>query len=854
MEAVPQQDNLFAEASAAFAVDVSGSTHGMTLLAEKNFVRMVADLLSGQAQAKARVLPWNSSMGDVSPIAALDSLKSGGQTRPSVLLTNKFGREALLSSTVWFLMTDGLISERQRLDFAEEITTAGIHGTTCITIIFGYTDKSPIKSNISVGASAFTLCPDSLFLYYDIATHNVLIMQTKGIFNTLLKGEDSPAINVSSTWASFPKLSLKDLSDIIVPAPKRLGKNEVQLQDSLLINFDDLWANSLDKDSVDRIFSNPDNLRTVVMQSQGQNKIHQFQHWAQQQQSLVQDPLWKARIDVGGRARLAFEERKDAISQASGASLAALKWKLRMAHDQNMKNFLQSCQEERVQSLVRNSTIQAADIQSLVPIDSPESLSSTSPRRSRDRTHTPWPAYEDSITNTAGTSQGSPQDWTDVARNFSGSYWSAQVLQSPGTEPNFSSNNYPSVMLQSAGDTPMAPPEILTTHSATQGFLWTPGFRQVKDSGMKPGHCKGACFICGATDTQLALLFGLSPSYRRDGRHPALKHCQTGNPPKNPWDVWDYMCAEARPVAISWVSCDPCSTYEVDGPIGGSKVSLPVVEFRSNQEAYKKRLALICEGLVERDYHPIAFLNVMLELRNAHAKSSSTRPMDMGLLTTIRAETAVIANLLSDIVVTKPGLPTVTSAATGMETSSLGALLRQAVYATSDGFASPSLLDCSMRAFVISFQLAIEAPPLPIPAGVKRAAVLNRYLFAMAEHYVVTRGSQLSPAKDASVEDDTELVMVDIPNEVEAAAAEGEARTSIPPPKNDKIAHYRELGVLREFGELEMSGLLQRATAVVSAALQDISAMHVYGTTKQLFELVSSRVDVRQVMESARKT
>src|SRR4051794_35354202 len=98
----------YGDARVSFAVDVSGSTAGSILGAERSFVQQCASLLSEDAQERALILPWNHRAQIPKPIHRLDTLTSGGYTIPGAIIEDSVCRAALKASSLWFLLTDGL--------------------------------------------------------------------------------------------------------------------------------------------------------------------------------------------------------------------------------------------------------------------------------------------------------------------------------------------------------------------------------------------------------------------------------------------------------------------------------------------------------------------------------------------------------------------------------------------------------------------------------------------------------------------------------------------------------------------------------------------------------------------------
>jgi hypothetical protein len=98
-----------------------------------------------------------------------------------------------------------------------------LHGTACIVVLFGYKCQKPVDCNTSVGISIFGMAPDCLFLFHDIASGMVSILQSKGVFNKLLpNGYGVLSLDEHTKWWELPTISYGDLSQIDIQAPRKL--------------------------------------------------------------------------------------------------------------------------------------------------------------------------------------------------------------------------------------------------------------------------------------------------------------------------------------------------------------------------------------------------------------------------------------------------------------------------------------------------------------------------------------------------------------------------------------------------------------------------------------------------------
>ena len=102
-------------------------------------------------------------------------------------------------------MTDGEIDRLELECFSKGICETGLHGTPCVVILFGYKTTRPVSCNISVGLSVFSNAADCLFLFHDIDTTAVYILQSKGVFKGLLPLDFGELILDSRTlWRDLP--------------------------------------------------------------------------------------------------------------------------------------------------------------------------------------------------------------------------------------------------------------------------------------------------------------------------------------------------------------------------------------------------------------------------------------------------------------------------------------------------------------------------------------------------------------------------------------------------------------------------------------------------------------------------
>ncbi|KAF5004453.1 hypothetical protein FDECE_9055 [Fusarium decemcellulare] len=107
----PDRDHSVHTASVAIAVDVSSSTAGPALAAEKKLVSRIAKRLSVKSQLSSLILPWSGIAHDCLGLNSVDTLTPQLMTRPVAILENETHLAALSRSSLWILLTDGEVSD-----------------------------------------------------------------------------------------------------------------------------------------------------------------------------------------------------------------------------------------------------------------------------------------------------------------------------------------------------------------------------------------------------------------------------------------------------------------------------------------------------------------------------------------------------------------------------------------------------------------------------------------------------------------------------------------------------------------------------------------------------------------------
>lgn len=330
------------------AIDKSGSTYGKTLEAEISVVQEICRLRSPNNNHPIYLLPWCDET--LEPIklpeetVAMQSLVGGGGTDPGVLYSSTAYLKAIQDSGVWFLLTDGLIQDSLVENFALKTAKLRLHNKSCVVIVFdSFNSGPPAACNISVGIATYAVAPNCLFLFHDIPTSKVRIMQAKGSFNKLLPMTNhehvQPVLNKYTTWAELPRMAYEDISRIQLASVRALDEQEVALADGLIVKMPDLLSGRADPETVEKIVRDDDNLKSIVLASMTRGTGKDLEAWLESQQKPM-PKMSGSRFDVNGEAQKAVAQLLEALSNhAEEAVIESLRESLRSAHEANLRVF-----------------------------------------------------------------------------------------------------------------------------------------------------------------------------------------------------------------------------------------------------------------------------------------------------------------------------------------------------------------------------------------------------------------------------------------------------------------------------------------------------------------------------------
>ncbi|KAJ5698396.1 hypothetical protein N7462_000401 [Penicillium macrosclerotiorum] len=344
-----------------FAIDVSGSTAGRILRQEQNAILAVASNSKSQdLVSRSTVLPWSHRSYPPRSIAGVESLTSGGGTYPGTLLGDPACKSRLQDSSLWFLLTDGFIEEPLVQKFANAIPEAGIHGTACVIILFGYALASPFDCNVSVGMAVFAVAPHCIFLFHDVRTAVVYVLQAKGCFaNMLPEDKRFSLFGKWTTWENLVTITYEDLSNVRVPAPTKLARDTVLLPLGRQFDLQDIYNDTVSEADKLTLLSDYSALDVVLLAARTRGKGEQVKEWISKSRSTTdsKDPIFLQRDDKGSVAKNTLltlldrvvnpemlESQPDILWQTLYASnefsaVLPIKSKLRKLHSNNWNQF-----------------------------------------------------------------------------------------------------------------------------------------------------------------------------------------------------------------------------------------------------------------------------------------------------------------------------------------------------------------------------------------------------------------------------------------------------------------------------------------------------------------------------------
>ncbi|KAF5027037.1 hypothetical protein F66182_913 [Fusarium sp. NRRL 66182] len=279
----PQPDGLIEirNLSPVFAVDVSSSTKGRILEQEKKSVSFVTSKLEPSTLIEqSYILPWDSQ--PYNPISSdqVETLQNGCGTNPLGIVDDSLCREHLEQASIWFLMTDGAIKEPCVNAFANKIAEKRLHGTPAVLIVFGNRSCPPSQCNISAGMSVFAASPHYVFLFHDVWSQELFILQAKGSFASLLpKGSYFKSFGSGTRWSDLGQTTYAKLMSVRVASPIQLLKDEVALPNGKIFDMTSIYNDSISQQERMQLMSSYSALDTILVVAETRGESFLVKLW-----------------------------------------------------------------------------------------------------------------------------------------------------------------------------------------------------------------------------------------------------------------------------------------------------------------------------------------------------------------------------------------------------------------------------------------------------------------------------------------------------------------------------------------------------------------------------------------------
>jgi hypothetical protein len=674
----------FRDVKAVIAMDVSGSTKGKVIEQEIKAAQTICSNLSPVSSAQTTVIPWDHRIHTSITAKHVHRLRSqGGGTRPSVLASSGTCVNTLGNCSAWLLFTDGEIANQEIREFSRGLCSNGLHGTACIIVLFGYRCQKPVDCNISVGISIFGIARDCLFLFHDVESGIVYVLQSKGTFNKLLRnGGNKLSLEGQTNWWDLPTINYSELSQIDIPAPRKLDSGTILLQSNLTVRLKDIYSDKVDTATANEILENDDNLKTLLLTSEINGQNDSIKTWIVKQKMKGRDILHIPRPDINNSAETFI--RKLLAKETCTMDLdqkKCLQTQLRIAH-KNWIAFLADTDVEQKTVKRREEIVHKA-------LDRVTSNAVQSSRGS----WTPRMISPISIVSAESKKRFPVHDLADVSLNV--------------------------------GDSP-------ANFSPDTDILFIPGYKYNRYSASPPAF-EGECPICGETGTILSLLV----------KEPAITHASPGFPLPNSRAVLDlplslsigtYSEAEALSPFISCNSCAYVLVQMKTSPITSTEKiigAIPLVPGAICGESKQMTIDILDKALAkrfEKDMLELVFLSMLhfMEMNTSGDGFERTRKMALRWAARLLANSISVPLTLTNTCSNKGGLTQIPGAST----------LRQVLSNILDGLFKPNplLFQYSLGNFMVIIQIMMDLNLDPDPSKeLLKNAVFHRILYHIVE-------------------------------------------------------------------------------------------------------------------------
>ncbi|KAI4187904.1 MAG: hypothetical protein LQ346_005415 [Caloplaca aetnensis] len=614
----------YGDVTTAFAIDISSSTsYDGILRQEKKAILDLSSHLSSEAKARARVLPWHEKADPPIETHQINELNPGWGTNPTVIISARDHQNLLRHCSLWFLLTDGEIGTREIQEFALGVGAKGLHGKACVVILFSARPSQPSNCNISVGQAVFAVAPDCAFLFHDVSTEEVYILQCKGCFRALLPSHQTDVvIDDSVGWKDIPRTSYDKLACIAVPKPRDVDHNAIILESGRIVHLDHLYHGTVGPDMAAEILDSDDNLKSILLAAQNHGKSREIENWVSKQRtSRKPAPFYMSRPDLDGSA---LRQVKTLVTAMKGTVyhpdlLEALQQNLRESHQRNWASFIRLVELNSDTVDRRNTVVNDALARVRLNRKSPSSPSMMSPV--------------------------SPQRYSKSSRNADQPYASVY----PPPESMFPLAGYPPLAprlphvelpvrtgqsdiqnpmspVQGSPYGPPAPPALGARYSPNPAHILQPPSPKdpelsqllyMKGYGLRSGPAaaqpfRGLCSLCGDGNSPLALLLKARPSdVETEGDFPtATSHSDI----KFPLAMGNFPETD---IISSFMSCEKCAdfmrnigTSPLDDSIKGAIPLVPLSQ-EMNRDSVLKEIDIALEQRFNTSILDQTFLSIL---------------------------------------------------------------------------------------------------------------------------------------------------------------------------------------------------------------------------------------------------
>ena len=156
--------------------------------------------------ANDQVATWGSDCGTPTSDFSGVSYDCRGGTAPSQILKSLKALNAIRTSELWYILTDGEIWSYDVEVLSKLAMDAGVLNVPVVFVILGHKTTSPSSLNVSVGISFFANAPDVLVLFKQVSDGSIYVLAGKGYFAHLTSRTDQASPDLS-TWDNVKKLS-----------------------------------------------------------------------------------------------------------------------------------------------------------------------------------------------------------------------------------------------------------------------------------------------------------------------------------------------------------------------------------------------------------------------------------------------------------------------------------------------------------------------------------------------------------------------------------------------------------------------------------------------------------------------